>query len=685
SVQIIEPTLEKLYISSLTKVKAAIAGIEKVDKIFDPIKIIAGSIALIFSFSVAFTVSTVISKSVIQSKSFAEQIASGDLTHRLTPRGRNEFATLALALNHMAGILQNAENTQKKWMDELSKSEQRFRAIFENASDGILLYDPETGKFYDSNKMICQMLGYSSEEIKNLGVMDIYSEKDLPYVIKQFEEQTKQERKLARDLPIKRKDGTLFYADVNTSHVVLSGKIYIMGIFRDITERKQSESQIRYLAYYDSLTGLPNRTFLKELFKKAIDYAQRYNLMVAILYLDLDDFKRINDTLGHNIGDKLLQAVSERLVDSVRRSDIVASLTEGNTVVSRFGGDEFVILLYHIKKIYDAGTAASRILKEISKPFKINEHEVFTSASIGISLYPSSGENIDDLLKNVDTAMYNAKSKGKNNYQIYSPAMNAAALEVFNLERDLHRAIERQEFLLYYQPKLDTLRRKIVGMEALIRWKHTEKGMIVPTKFIPLAEDSGLIIPIGEWTLFTACMQTKSWQEAGFKITNISVNLSTRQFDQKNLPSIISRVLSEAALSPQHLELEITESTVMRNPEEAISILHKLKNMGVQISIDDFGTGYSSLNYLRQLPIDSLKIDRSFVINVATNPGDANIVKGIIALAHSLKLNVIAEGVETEEQFDFLRNTECDEVQGYLFSKPLPAEEISNLLLKDGI
>lgn len=560
SVQTIESVLARLYAGSIVKANTESAEIKKSKKKFIPIKIIAGLLVFICSIVVALAVSVVITKSVTEAKTFAGQIASGDLTSRLALGGRNEFATLAVALNSMAETLE-----------------------------------------------------------------------------------------------------------------------------RDITERKQAESRIHFLAYYDGLTGLPNRTFFKELLKRELTSAQRYNLMVALLYLDLDDFKRINDTLGHDIGDILLQAVSKRISGAMRTSDHLARSVEGDdTVVSRLGGDEFVILLHHLNKIHDAGKVANRILGEISRPFELNGSEVFITASMGISLYPSGGENVDNLFKNADTAMYHAKAKGKNNYQFYSEAMNAVALEVLNMERDLHRALEREEFLVYYQPKIEASSRKIIGMEALIRWKHKEKGIVSPVEFIPLAEETSLIIPIGEWVLLSACRQAKTWQKSGFKIGNVAVNLSARQFAQKNLPGMVERVLKESALSPGHLQLEITESTAMNKPEESIAMLRKLKAIGVQISVDDFGTAYSSLNYLRKLPVDSLKIDRSFVIHSTTNPTDASIIKGIIALAHSLNLKVIAEGVETEEQLAFLHSVECDEVQGYLFSKPLPAEEFSMLLAKEG-
>ena len=449
------------------------------------------------------------------------------------------------------------------------------------------------------------------------------------------------------------------------------------GLKDEIAARKKSEERIHFLAYYDSVTGLPNRTFLQELLNRAIAYAQRHKTTGALLYFDLDNFKRINDTFGHAAGDRLLQVAAERITNVLRKTDTIARSTDGDDIVSRMGGDEYVVLLQNVNKLIDIDRVANRILKEISYPFDLQGHEVVMSASMGICVFPSGGENAEDLLKNADAAMYHAKKQGKNNYQFYSEALNAKAIEILNLERDLRRAIEQEEILLYYQPKLDASSRKVVGMEALVRWKHKEKGMISPAEFIPLAEETGLIVPLGERVLFVACLQANAWRTTGFENAHISVNLSVRQFDHKNLVDVIEQTLRTTGLPPQNLELEITESSVMRKPEEAIAVLQKLKTLGIKISIDDFGTGYSSLSYLRRLPIDSLKIDRSFIMHATTNPADAAIVRGIIALAHSLKLKVIAEGVETEEQFEFLRSVDCDEVQGYLFSKPLPADQFS--------
>lgn len=458
----------------------------------------------------------------------------------------------------------------------------------------------------------------------------------------------------------------------------------ISKLQQEIKSRTEAEKQIRYLAYYDVLTSLPNRELFKELLKKALAYAQRHEFIMAVLFVDLDNFKRINDTLGHDMGDRLLQAVAGRLVKMIRNSDYVARMEENEMaeVASRFGGDEFILLLSKLAHINDASKVASRILEDMSRPFELDGHEVFITASIGIALYPSDGESVDDLVKNADLAMYHAKARGRNNYQHYSESMNAVVLDHLTLANKLHKALENGEFLLHYQPKQSIPDNSINGLEALLRWRADDEELVPPSRFIPILEETGLIIPIGEWVLRTACLQNKAWQQAGFGPVVVSVNISSRQFDQKNLIEVVTQALRDANLSPHYLELEITESTIMRDPEEAITTLHRLRNMGVRISVDDFGAGYSSLNYLKRVPLDALKIDRSFVMNLATSFSDAAIIKAIIALAHSLKLKVIAEGVETEQQLGLLRELGCDEIQGFLLSRPLPVEEISGLSLK---
>ncbi|MEW6067506.1 MAG: EAL domain-containing protein [Nitrospirota bacterium] len=456
---------------------------------------------------------------------------------------------------------------------------------------------------------------------------------------------------------------------------------------QQLLERMRSEDKIRYMAYYDVLTDLPNRVFFKELLSRAIIHARRYGRIFAVFFIDLDHFKRINDTLGHDTGDILLKAVTKRLLQSLRSSDLIArsdsDMEKIEETISRMGGDEFIILLPELKAVEDAGRVAIRIIRDFSKPFVLNDsREIFITCSIGISIYPYDGEDVDSILKTADIAMYHAKEQGRNNYQFYKESLNADALERLNIENEMRRALNNKEFMLYYQPKINILNRKIVGIEALIRWRHPKKGMISPAQFIPLAEETGLIIPIGEWVIRTACLQNKDWQQAGFRPISVAVNLSARQIEQEDLIETVSQALSYAQIHPQYLELEITESTVMKNPVKATATLKALKDMGIKISLDDFGTGYSSLNYLRQLPLDSLKIDRSFIKDTTTSLDNAAVIKAIIALAHNLQLNVIAEGVETEEQMAFLSEHECDEMQGYLLSPPLPSEDITQFLPK---
>ena len=456
----------------------------------------------------------------------------------------------------------------------------------------------------------------------------------------------------------------------------------ISKLQQELQSRKEAEKEIRYLAYYDVLTNLPNRTLFTEILERAIAHAQSHNFIMALLFIDLDFFKRINDTLGHHVGDELLQSVTGRLLNSIRSSDYIARPNEHEMtdVVSRLGGDEFILLLHNITHISDPGKVALRILKDLSEPFVLAGNEVYVTASIGISLYPNDGVDVDNLLKNADAAMYHAKAKGRNNYQHYSQYMTSDAVEHLTMETKMRKAMDNNELLLHYQPKQSMSDGEIIGLEALLRWKPADSDLVLPANFIPLLEEMGLIIPIGEWVLRTACMQNKAWQEAGYGPFVISVNLSSRQFDQKNLIEVVTQALNDADLDPRYLELEITESTIMRDPDEAITILYILKNMGVKISIDDFGTGYSSLNYLKRIPLDSLKIDRSFVMHIESSASDQAIIKAIIALAHSLGLNVIAEGVETDRQLTFLREWGCDELQGYLLSRPLPVEQLPGFL-----
>jgi diguanylate cyclase (GGDEF)-like protein len=452
-------------------------------------------------------------------------------------------------------------------------------------------------------------------------------------------------------------------------------------------EHKRAEERILRMAYYDTLTNLPNRALFQDRLKQMLAHAERYKEKTAILFLDLDNFKRINDTLDHRMGDLLLKGVAKRLSNYIRVADTVArqEIETSPSTVARLGGDEFIILLSEINSMEDAARVAQRILNLISQPFRLNGYEVFITASIGIAIFPFDGEDIDTLLRNADTAMYYAKEQGKNNFQFYKQSMSAAAIERLDLENSLRKAVERGEFTLYYQPRMNIHTGKIVGMEALLRWNHPEKGLIYPSEFISVAEETGLILPIGEWVLKTACTQNRYWQRLSssrIKIA-VSVNISGFQLRQESFFKIISKVLDDSGLDPQYLELELTENVLMKNVENTISTLYRLKSMGIQLSIDDFGTGYSSFNYLRRFPVDLIKIDQTFIKDITKNDGDAAIVKAMIAMAHTLKLKVIAEGVETAQQLAFLHEEGCDEVQGYILSAPLPAEGFSDFLLKE--
>lgn len=436
--------------------------------------------------------------------------------------------------------------------------------------------------------------------------------------------------------------------------------------------QRRVEEMLQHQASHDRLTGLPNRMLFEDRLSLALAHTHRYGEMLAVVFLDLDSFKTINDTLGHAVGDQLLQNVAERLTGCLRSGDILA----------RWGGDEFTLLLSPISRAEDTAKIATEILDTLNAPLQFNGQELHIKASLGIALAPYDGEDADTLLKNADAAMYRAKQKGRNNYQLYTSAIGTKAQERLVLENNLYKALERQEFQLYYQPQIDLKTSEIVGMEALIRWHSQESGFISPSQFIPIAEEMGLISPIGEWVLWTACAQNRTWQSLGFPPVRMAVNLSARQFQQKNLVNTIAQVLESTKLEPRYLELEITESIAMQDISLTISVLRTLRSMGIQIAMDDFGTGYSSLSSLKSFPLDKLKIDQSFVRELVTDSFDAAIITALVALGHGLKLEVIAEGVETQEQLAFLRAAKCDGVQGYFLSRPLPAEVATNLFIK---
>ncbi|MFM0304486.1 EAL domain-containing protein [Paraburkholderia sediminicola] len=470
-----------------------------------------------------------------------------------------------------------------------------------------------------------------------------------------------------------RKDGALFWnqlfiAPVPNAEGVITHHI---GVINDVTDLIRYQEQLEYQANYDSLTRLPNRNLLRDRLQHALIVAQRHHKGVAVVFIDLDGFKNVNDSLGHSVGDRLLSVVAERLARCSRTTDTVA----------RHGGDEFVIVMTDTVDEQSLIAWMERVRASISEPVWLDGTELYVGCSMGASLFPQDGEDAETLMKKADLAMYRAKDMGRNTFQFYQPEMNASAGARLNLERRLRRALRDNEFLLHYQPQVDIESGQIVGTEALVRWHDPEVGLVMPSLFIPVAEESGLIGPLSEWVLREACRQNKAWQDEGLPPTRVSVNLSARVFQQRDIAKLVMQVLAETGLEPQYLELELTESTIMRNAEEAVSMLNELHALGIGLAIDDFGTGYSSLSYLKRFPVDRLKIDRSFVSDIGVSGDDETITSAIIALAHSLKLQVIAEGVETSAQLDFLKERACDEMQGFYFAKPLSTDAISALFL----
>ncbi len=465
-------------------------------------------------------------------------------------------------------------------------------------------------------------------------------------------------------------DNTLHYFE---ARIVQSREDEVLAIIRDISDRKNAEKQVVQLAYYDHLTGLPNRVLFKDRLQQAQQRAMRDKKQVAILFLDIDRFKNINDTLGHNIGDMLLQSVADRLKTALRKTDCVTrdKKERAKTTFARIGGDEFTILITDVSSTQHILMVANRLLNSIRRPFILGSHEVYITASIGIAIFPTDSEDADTLMKYADTAMYHAKDLGRNNVQFYTESMNDAAVERFNTENQLRKALNNDEFLLHYQPLVNIEKRTIIGVEALVRWMHPEKGLLYPGAFIPLAEETSIIVPIGDWVLNRACLQMKTWIGRGLPVERISINISNIQFSQNDFHEKIANTLNQTGLDPRQLEIEITESCMMENVDKTIFIFQELRDLGINLSIDDFGTGYSSLSYLKRLPINCLKIDRSFIRDIGSSRDSMSIVKAIIAMAHNLDIKVTAEGVETEEQYLILRECACDLMQGYYFCRAL--------------
>ncbi len=614
-----------------------------------------------------------------------------DYSIRSHLKSSNEFGLLVTAFNGMLDQIEARDQQLRDHREQLERevssrtaelvvanaqirqAEEKYRAIFEDAVIGIFQATLD-GRPMSINRALAQIHGYDSPEQLMAEVPNVVAElfvcpEQMSKIALELES-----KGILRDIQVElyRRDRSKRWVVANLRAVRdRDGKLSLIeGTMEDITERKLAEEQVQYLAFYDALTGLPNRTLLRDRLINALANARRRNEKVALLFVDLDRFKIINDSLGHSCGDLLLQQVAERFKKSAREQD----------TVSRIGGDEFVIAMSGVKDIPDIAVAAERIMDAMAREFVIQDHRFNVSCSMGISIYPDHGLDSETLIKNADAAMYCAKESGRCAFRMFTQNMNAQVMERLTIESNLRTALEKQQFFLVYQPQLDLASQKIIGFEALLRWRHPEMGLVAPDRFIRVAENSGLILPIGKWVLRTACSAARHWQTLGLPAVPVAVNVSAVQFRQEDFLATTRSVLRETGLAPQYLEIELTESVLLSNAELTLPVLHELKTMGVNLAIDDFGTGYSSLSYLRQFPVSRLKIDRSFIKAVALNPDDAAITSAIISLGKSLNVKVIAEGVENESQFSFLRSHECDEIQGYYFSQPLTQQQVEEKL-----
>ena len=557
--------------------------------------------------------------------------------------------------------------------DSLQKSLSLTRATLESSTDGILVVD-SADKVTDFNRNFVTLWKISSS------IMDL---KDNKIIVEYVSEQLQDPKEFLANIqkikshPEEKKFDVLKFVDgrvferYSQPHKVNGKTVGRVWSFRDVTKRVYLEEKLEYQATHDTLTDLPNRALLSDRINQAIAVAKRDHTFVGVLFFDLDRFKLINDSLSHEAGDELLKSFAKRIKESIR---------EGDTL-SRIGGDEFVMVLPNLHKEEEAMSIANKVLLLMQSPFLIAKRKVIVTASIGISLYPKDGKNSDELLKNADLAMYRSKESGSNQFQFYTDDLNKQSLEYLEKETELRQAITKNELFLCYQPQVKLTTGEIVAVEALIRWQHPKKGLLLPMDFIPLAEETGLIIPIGEWVLRTACLQNKAWQDSGFPPIRVAVNLANQQLKQPDLVAMIRNVLQETGLDPQYLEIELTENVLINNIE-VINRIHEIKEMGMKIALDDFGTGYTNINYLKQIPLNSLKLDKSIIDNIDSNRSDEVIMQAIIAMASSLNFEVLAEGVETQKQLDCLKTVNCENIQGFYFSKPLLSQDIEELLKK---
>jgi diguanylate cyclase (GGDEF)-like protein/PAS domain S-box-containing protein len=573
--------------------------------------------------------------------------------------------------------LEKLEAEYRQTEEALQKSEERYRHITNAITDYIYTVRMESGRAVKTvhSEACVAVTGYTKKEFVDDPYLWIQMvvEEDHTLVREQIRDILSGKSPKSIEHRIIRKDGSVRWVEsIVVPHYDLNNNLISYdGIVRDITNRKKAEKQLEQQAYYDQLTHLSNRVLFTKYMRRIIKSAKRHrNYQFAVLFIDLDRFKIINDSLGHIIGDQLLISVARRLENCIRPNDVIA----------RFGGDEFAMLLDDIKEISDVTRVADRIQSELLAPFNLSGHEVVTTASIGIALSATGYDREEDILRDADAAMYRAKNLGRARYEIFDKEMHTKAMKLLKLEADLRKAIKRKEFLVYYQPIVSLINNRITGVEALLRWQHPRRGLISPTEFIPLAEETGLISAIGEWVLWTACAQNKIWHDAGYQDLHIEVNFSARQFQQKGFSELIKRVIQDTGITAESINVEVTESIAME--DYSIAVMNELSAVGVQTSIDDFGTGFSSLSSLKRFPINAIKIDRSFVGDITSDTNAEAIVKAIIAMAHSLKMKVVAEGVETREQLAFLQSQHCDEMQGYFYSRPVTDSEFTKLLEK---
>lgn len=641
----------------------------------------AGAGVLVFTvFMSVIFILRVITRPIKEFQDAARAVGGGLFDRGIKSFHSLELNALAEEFNRMASKLKDLTGNLEKKVEErteaLRESEEKLSKLTSSAPNAIVMLDSD-GKISFWNQESEKTFGYGKDEV--IG-KDFHSLMVPRKHYKAFEKGFQDFARTGKgpvvgttlDVTALRRDGTEFPVEVSISAVRLKGGWNAIGIISDITERKRSEDTIRHMAYHDHLTGLPNRLLLVDRIRQAMAAARRHGTKVALLYMDLDRFKDVNDTMGHPTGDELLKAVAGRLTETLRSGDTVA----------RDGGDEFTVLLQDINRTEDVSRVTEKIFRAFEAPLMIDGREFNVTLSIGVSIYPDDGEDEKTLLKNADIAMYQAKDAGRNNCKFFTPEMNERIVKRLDLEKRLKRAVANEEFLPYYQPQIDIRTGEVTGVEVLLRWRDPDKGLVPPGEFITLAEETGLIVPIGQWVMLRACQQNLLWQKKGLKRVLIAINFSMRQFREKDFFRAVAGTLEETGLDPKYLEIELTESILMDDVEHVIKTLHEFKALGARLAIDDFGTGYSSLEYLRKMPIDMLKIDQSFVRDITTNESDAAIAEMIVNIGHTLNIEVIAEGVETKDQLELLKKMGCDKVQGFLIARPMPAAEVEAFLVK---